>query len=154
MGLTFIDYDHDGDLDLYVTSYRSMRSVRPGTRHRRCRVVWLFRANVMWRNNGNGTFTDVTHSVEPRGVSSQHRAVGTDYNNDRAIDLVVTRLKLSPVRSLKIRGRESFVREVVGRVSGSAGTALAMSVLDFDHDGWMDLAFTHWAAPGVHALAK
>ena len=43
----------------------------------------------MWRNNGNGTFTNVTDI----GVSMLHspsaNAIGTDYNNDRAIDLVV-----------------------------------------------------------------
>ena len=42
LGLTFVDYDHDGDLDLYVTS-----AAGGGP-------------NVLWRNNGNGTFTDVS----------------------------------------------------------------------------------------------
>src|SRR5262249_18094545 len=41
LAITFVDYDHDGDLDLFITS-------REG------------RKNVIWRNNGNGTFTDVT----------------------------------------------------------------------------------------------
>ena len=45
----------------------------------------------MWRNNGNGTFTDVTESTRTRGgLHSSMGAVGTDYNNDRAIDIVVT----------------------------------------------------------------
>ena len=51
VGLTLIDYDHDGDLDLYVT--RTLNTIaRPEA------ASW----NVMWRNNGNGTFTDVTDS--------------------------------------------------------------------------------------------
>ncbi len=81
-GLTFIDYDHDGDLDLFITG----NPEKPGTTVSRKPTG----ANVMWRNNGNGTFTDVTQSVGLEGDTPNHSAVGTDYNNDRAIDIVVT----------------------------------------------------------------
>ena len=44
-GITFVDYDHDGDLDLFVTG----SGLKPGDA-----------ANVLWRNNGNKTFTEWT----------------------------------------------------------------------------------------------
>src|SRR5205823_944020 len=47
VGLTFVDYDHDGDLDLYITT--APDSAAPGPPPH----------NVLWRNNGNNTFTDV-----------------------------------------------------------------------------------------------
>ena len=43
----------------------------------------------MWRNNGNGTFTDVTDATGLVGDRPRRSALGTDYNNDRAIDIVV-----------------------------------------------------------------
>src|SRR6266481_5960658 len=77
--LAFIDYDHDGDLDLYVT--------RSSSRPLGGRLAGM---NTMWRNNGNGEFTDVTEATGLLGLAPNTNAVGTDYNNDRAIDMVTT----------------------------------------------------------------
>ena len=78
-GLTFIDYDHDGDLDLYACQRNSeddqLAAAKSGT-------------SAMWRNNGNGTFTDVT-IIGVSIFTSAANAIGSDYNNDRAVDLVV-----------------------------------------------------------------
>ena len=43
----------------------------------------------MWRNNGNGTFSEVTDLMAFTGSEPSINAVGTDYNNDRAVDLVL-----------------------------------------------------------------
>ena len=148
-GLTFIDYDHDGDLDLFVTGNTN----KPGS---------FFShptgANVMWRNNGNGTFTDVTESLALNGNTPNISAVGTDYNNDRAVDIVTTGMAGGPVNA-KLNGylgtlvyenpREGkFVRRELWSSPVPSQTA-GVAVLDFDHDGWMDLAFTHLGAPGI-----
>ena len=86
-GLTFIDYDHDGDLDLYSVRVGGVRdSTKLSTTH----VAELRGTNQMWRNNGNGTFTDETEARGLSGPAYGGNAVGTDYNNDRAVDLVVT----------------------------------------------------------------
>ena len=135
-GLTFVDYDHDGDLDLYVTSSRgSLHPDEDQVGH-----------NVMWRNNGNGTFTDVSDAEGLTGQPLSAVAIGTDYNNDRAIDLVVighdAPLILENPREGKFHPKKPW------RDNMPAGPR-AIAVLDFDHDGWMDVAITHADSPGV-----
>jgi tetratricopeptide (TPR) repeat protein len=146
-GLTFIDYDHDGDLDLFVTGDPE----KPGTTVSRK----LTGANVMWRNNGNGTFTDVTGSVGLEGDTPNHSAVGTDYNNDRAVDIVVTGMGggTAPQSSLGTLIYENpregkFVSRSLWSSPIPAETA-GVAVLDFNHDGWMDIAFGHWGTPAL-----
>src|SRR5258706_14788222 len=74
-GLTFIDYDHDGDLDLYGASGMS-------------ECVGVCRGTgTVWRNNGDGSFTVVDIGIA--NTVSAFGAIGTDYNNDRAVDLLV-----------------------------------------------------------------
>jgi tetratricopeptide (TPR) repeat protein len=139
-GLTFVDYDHDGDLDLYATSLFGLVSGSPIPQG----------VNVMWRNNGDGKFTQVAR--ETGLLSGQaNGAVGTDYNNDRAIDLVVAGWILSggSLQSPLIyeNPREGrFVRRDLIKATQSTN---AVAVLDFDHDGWMDLAFTQTGPPGI-----
>ena len=77
MGLTFVDYDHDGDLDLYITT--APDSAAPGTPPH----------NVVWRNNGNNTFTDVSAETGLGFAATGAGIVTTDFNNDRAIDFVI-----------------------------------------------------------------
>ena len=135
LGLTFIDYDHDGDLDLLVT--------RSGDK-----VEW----GDMFRNNGNGTFTNVTEQLGfwSLGSSGGQGAIGTDYNNDRAVDILVPGLGIAPdlppiilenPREGKFLPKKPWSSPMPGPVSGAA-------VLDFDHDGWMDVAFTHSGTNG------
>jgi tetratricopeptide (TPR) repeat protein len=148
-GLTFIDYDHDGDIDLFVTG----NTDKPGAFSRK-----LDGANVMWRNNGNGTFTDTTASLDLRGRTPNISAVGTDYNNDRAVDIVTTGMGsglVNPEQNgymgtlIYQNPREGeFLRRDLWSSPIPSQTA-GVSVLDFDHDGWMDLAFTHLGSPGI-----
>jgi tetratricopeptide (TPR) repeat protein len=138
-GLTFIDYDHDGDLDLYIVT--SFGSGGPAVR---------FDLNEMWRNNGNGKFTQVTGETG-LGFGSGYGAVGTDYNNDRAVDIVVAGSApgvdspLSPV--IYPNPREG--KFVPHALIQSQQPAVGVAVLDFNHDGWMDLVFTHDGSPSL-----
>ena len=147
-GVTFIDYDHDGDLDLMVTQTSSNPCLDPRTlAPPPCGIVQLPSLGRLWRNNGNGTFSDRTSETISSSNSPEVAAVGTDYNNDRAIDLVVTgSFKMGPV--IFENPREGRFRTPVSwpyALAVSSGVA----VLDFDHDGWMDLAFTHLESPGI-----
>jgi tetratricopeptide (TPR) repeat protein len=139
--LAFIDYDHDGDLDLFTTCSPAL-----------CQSVGT--ANNMWRNNGNGTFTNVTRETGlSDGVIGGYGAVGTDYNNDRAVDVVVAAggvgIGSPSSTTLFPNPREGrFVRhDAIHPIP--ANPAVGVTVLDFDHDGWMDLAFTHAGSPGL-----
>ena len=127
-GLTFIDYDHDGDLDLYVN--RTFVSA-PGESAPRAGQ------NVMFRNNGNGTFTDVTDSTGLQGPASSATAVGTDYNNDRAVDLVIAGSEAPVLFKNPREGKFEAWRPWAASPFYATGIAVA----DFDHDGWMDFAF-------------
>jgi tetratricopeptide (TPR) repeat protein len=152
MGLTFVDYDHDGDLDLLVTQHidASIDSGQGGSRPL-ARVAYLDGVPTlgwMYRNNGDGLFTDVGNSIglnEGATANGAVAVVGTDYNNDRAVDLVVTddgpQIFENP-REGKFAQRKPWSSTMPAGVVGVA-------VLDFNHDGWMDIAFTHMGEPGL-----
>ncbi|MGC1417511.1 MAG: FG-GAP-like repeat-containing protein, partial [Candidatus Acidiferrum sp.] len=78
VGVTFVDYDHDGDLDLYITMQPTAAATSGVAAH-----------NVLWRNNGNSTFTDVSTETALGFDATGAGLVTTDFNNDRAIDFVI-----------------------------------------------------------------
>ncbi|HKS76242.1 MAG TPA: FG-GAP-like repeat-containing protein [Terriglobales bacterium] len=148
IALTFIDYDHDGDLDLYVTSadpspVRSIPVASP--------PIWSEKIpsgfDAFWRNNGNSTFTNVTVDTGVGGPSPGISSVGSDYNNDRAIDVIVSNSTADPTIFQNPREGKFSKRELWS--SAMPAPAVGVAVLDFNHDGWMDLAFTHTGAPGL-----
>ena len=134
-GVAFIDYDHDGDLDLYIVR-ASFRALAGGE------AEW---EDQVWRNNGNGTFTDVSRETGLSTGGFHAAAVGTDYNNDRAIDIVVTGV----VPTIFENPREGKFPARQPWAGAKPEDTLGIAVLDFDHDGWMDLAFTQHGAPGI-----
>jgi tetratricopeptide (TPR) repeat protein len=130
-GIGFIDYDHDADLDLYITGAPLKAGDAP---------------NVLWRNNGNKTFTDVTEQTGLGGSGNTASAILTDFNNDRAVDIAVTGDTLAPV--LFANPREGkYPQQLLYDAKLPATRGIA--VLDFDKDGWMDIAVTHAGAPGL-----
>ncbi len=143
-GVAFVDYDHDGDLDLYTT-FGSVLPVSGGLN-----TLSGYLMNQMWRNNGDGTFTQVTRETG-LGAGTAYGAVGTDYNNDRAVDLLVPGWHLnagvtrSPIIYENPREGQFEKRDLISLTRPPVGVA----VLDFDHDGWMDFAFTQWGPPGL-----
>ncbi len=151
VGVTFIDYDHDGDIDLYVTRYGVHPEWNPSDPYQPAATgAGVLGGNVMWRNNGNGTFTDVTESVGLKGTTPSLAAVGTDYNNDRAVDLVVTGWRVFTLGiSLYENPREGqFLKRDLWPPPAPWSTA-GVAVLDSTHGGWMDIAFTHFDAHGI-----
>ncbi len=151
-GLTFIDYDHDGDLDLYVTRLANdsvVQSCSGPLGQTRCGIALMLSdsspANLMWRNNGNGAFTEVTSSTGLAGTRRNIAAVGTDYNNDRAVDLLVS----GDEPSIFENPREGMFSRRAPWSDPKPTATSGSAVLDLDHNGWMDIAFTHWSATGL-----
>jgi len=126
LGVVSGDYDNDGDPDLYVAN----DSV----------------TNSLWRNNGDGTFTDVG-IASLTGLNADGRAqagMGTDfgdYNGDGWLDLVVTNFAHDLNTVYRNYSGRFFVDE--SSLAGLGVTNLALSwgagFHDFDHDGDVDL---------------
>ena len=130
-GITFIDFDHDGDLDLFVTG----SALKAGDG-----------ANVLWRNNGNKTFTEWTEQTGLGGAGKTATAILTDFNNDRAVDVAVTGDGAAP--ALFVNPREGkYPQQPLYDAKLPATEGIA--VFDFNKDGWMDVAVTHAGAPGL-----
>ena len=150
LGLTFIDFDHDGDLDLYVTRFRRFPlkdTSQPFAFPQDAKGP----GNVLWRNNGNGTFTEWTKEAGLEGNGPSIGAIGSDVNNDRAIDFVVTGVQKNPIAMMNhLRDPQAGIfRSPKLWTSEMPGSTAGVVSLDFDKDGWMGLAFTHWAPPGL-----
>jgi hypothetical protein len=144
-GASWGDYDRDGDLDVYVCNY----------------IYLYFGTDVynywdhLYRNNGNGTFTDVTlESGASDGVSLSFQSVWMDYNNDLWPDLYVINDKEHPNRLYHNNGDGTFTD--VGTSTSSALTmvdAMTASCGDMNNDGYMDI-FVSNTSIGPCALLK
>jgi Tfp pilus assembly protein PilF len=139
VGLTFVDYDHDGDLDLYVT-------MRPTA----ARTAQEAAHNILWRNNGNSTFTDVSAETALNFDATGAGLATSDFNNDRAIDFIVAGGQAGA--SVYINPREGKFTPLAAAIDfkkENLPPAVGVVSFDFDKDGWMDVAFTHAGAPGI-----
>ena len=131
-GITFIDFDHDGDLDLMLSG----AGLKPGDP-----------PNVLWRNNGNKTFTEWTEATGLGGTGVTSGVILTDFNNDRAVDLAETGDGPAPV--LFVNPREGKYPTQLLYQNEKLPTTVGIAVLDYNKDGWMDIAVTHSEPPGL-----
>jgi tetratricopeptide (TPR) repeat protein len=128
--LTFVDYDHDGDLDLFITGTPSA-SPTP---------------NTLWRNNGNKTFTDWTKESGLGGTTPTTAAILSDLNNDRAVDLLVA--GNSPAPTFFANHREGPFGSAP-LFAANLPPTVSVTTLDYNKDGFMDVLLSHSGAPGV-----
>jgi Flp pilus assembly protein TadD len=138
VGLTWVDYDHDGDLDLYVTMQPTSAATHESAAH-----------NVLWRNNGNSTFTDVSAESGLDLDATGAGLVTTDFNNDRAIDFVFAGGADGASIYLNPREGKFTPLPAIDFKKENLPPAVGVVAFDFNKDGWMDLAFTHAGAPGI-----
>ncbi len=123
----FIDYNGDGLLDIYLVCY-SQNPQPDGSSMLR---------DVLYRNNGDGTFTDVTESA---GISNSMRGMGLavgDYNNDGWPDIYITGYGASKLYRNNGNGTFTDVTERAGVNNNLWGTSAAF--FDYDNDGYLDL---------------
>jgi Tfp pilus assembly protein PilF len=137
VGLTFVDYDHDGDLDLYITT--SPSATPPGSKPH----------NILWRNNGNSTFTDISAETGLGIDATGAGLVTSDFNNDRAIDFIFAGGSQGAAIYLNPREGKFSPLPGIDFTKENLPSAVGVVAFDFDKDGWMDLAFTHAGAPGI-----
>jgi tetratricopeptide (TPR) repeat protein len=141
-GITFVDYDHDGDLDLFLTGAPLKDGDVP---------------NVLWRNNGNKTFTEWTADTGLGGAGKTASVILTDFNNDRAVDLAVTGATCGGADAacaatapiLFVNPREGKYPQQALYEGEKLTATEGIAVLDYNKDGWMDIAVTHAGAPGL-----
>jgi enediyne biosynthesis protein E4 len=157
-GASWGDYNRDGYLDLYVCGYVKYK---PGKRNASANSTqfglevpftlnpasYESERNLLFRNNGNGTFTEVAQQLgvaNPEGRSLS--ALWHDFDGDGWLDLYVAndisenKLYLNRHGTFVDAGRAAWVEEY----RGSMGLAAA----DFDRDGDDDLFISHWVAQG------
>jgi len=137
VSVTFVDYDHDGDLDLYVTMSPNAASAEAKPH------------NVLWRNNGNSTFTDISADTGLGIDATGAGLVTSDFNNDRAIDFVFAGGSKGAAIYLNPREGKFSPLSGIDFTKENLPPAVGVVAFDFDKDGWMDLAFTHAGAPGI-----
>ena len=161
-GCTFIDYDRDGRLDLFVANYLQfdMQSApRPGTSENcewkgipvNCGPRGLpGGACFLYHNNGDGTFSDVTARA---GLSKLQgymmTSVAADFNNDGWPDLYVA---CDSTPSLLLRNNRDGTFTEIGLESGIAvnedgneQAGMGLGIGDFNLDGSLDVFKTHFA---------
>ena len=130
------DYDNDGDLDLYVGNETSRALVAP---------------SQLFRNNGDGTFTDVAEAAAVMNYRYAKAAVWGDYDGDGLQDLYVSNYRGNN-RLYRNTGRGFFIDEAprLG-VAGPTGSFPAW-FWDVDNDGLLDLYVSAYTA-GIEHLA-
>ena len=140
MGLSFVDYDGDGNLDLYVTRFRDFAIKNPSEP-----FSWPDSpgpGSMLWRNNGNGTFTDLTSSLAAGDAAPSIEAIATDFANNGAVDFLLTGLRSVP--ALLMNSRQGSFKAASWWGAETQGPAAGGVSFDFDKDGYTDLALTHW----------
>ena len=161
-GATFFDYDRDGRLDLYVGGYVNLESGPrtcnfAGVRTSCPPLAYKGSANILYHNNGNGTFTDVTASSGISQPQGKNLAVGAaDYDNDGWPDLFVANDGL-PAYLFHNEHNGKFTEIGVAAGMGLAAlgntmAAMCISLGDYDNDGWLDLFISDFQLASDHVF--
>jgi hypothetical protein len=149
---TWFDYDNDGNLDLFVSSFvfydksQNPLCTDPALSRRYYCVPRLFKPQPsrLFRNNGSGTFMDVSRES---GIANfpgkSFGAVATDVNNDGLMDLFVANDTMPNFLFInKGKGKFEEVGLAAGIAFGESGlprSGMGVDAADYDGDGWQDL---------------
>lgn len=161
-GAAFLDYDRDGYLDLFVSSYIDLDlKTAPVPESGPCLYKGLMvacgppgltgGANTLYHNNGDGTFTDV--SVKS-GITQTNGTYGlgvlvSDYNNDGWPDIYVAN-DSSPA-ALYLNNKNGTFTDVgieygaALSVDGKPQAGMGVAAGDYDRDGWLDIFKTNFS---------
>ena len=154
----FADYDRDGHLDLYVVNYIVFdidENPWCGLKEKGIRAYcepdnFPAQSDTLFRNNGDGTFTDVTKSAGIYNTTGKGLGVvWGDYNNDSAPDIYVAN---DSTENLFYHNNGDGTFEEVGFMigvalseDGAAENGMGTAFGDWNNDGWFDLTVTNYA---------
>ena len=161
-GCAFVDYDRDGHLDLFVANYIDLDlATAPVPESGPCLYKGVMVAcgppglnggkNILYRNNGNGTFTDVT---EQAGILSANGTYGlgvltADFDNDGWPDIYVANdSTASALYQNKKNGKFVDIAMEAGcalSADGKPQAGMGISAADYDLDGNLDIVKTNFA---------
>jgi hypothetical protein len=126
-GCAFLDYDNDGWMDIYLVNSGPCDFYQPARPLR----------NALYRNNRDGTFTDVTAKAGVAGGTFGMGVAVGDYNNDGFPDMFVTAYGRSILYRNNTDGTFTDVTEKAGL--GASGWTTSAVWFDYDNDGLLDL---------------
>ena len=154
----FADYNRDGNLDLYVVNYIVYdldENPWCGLKENGIRAYcepdnFTAQSDTLFRNNGDGTFTDVTKSAGIHNVTGKGLGVvWGDYNNDGTSDIYVAN---DSTENLFYQNNGDGTFEEVGFMvgvalseDGAAENGMGTAFGDWNNDGWLDLTVTNYA---------
>jgi hypothetical protein len=137
---TFFDYDNDGDLDLYVANYPITQFKSPPYFYRQMmNYAKIDESGHLYRNNGNGTFTNVTVEAGLLTFGLSLSATVCDLNQDGYEDLYVSNDFTSPDFFFFNNGDGTFTdrtKEVIGQTSFYG---MGNDIADYNNDGLPDV---------------
>jgi predicted Zn-dependent protease len=132
----WLDVDHDGDLDLWVASTGADRGA----------------VNVLYRNNGNGTFENITSAAGLPASQALLASVPTDYDNKRDVDLLLVPDSGPPL--LFRNNRDGSFRDVAEETGlAMASSAASATIGDINKDDYPDLFLAQPDGRGVLAVS-
>ena len=138
-GVALFDYNNDGLLDIFFTNGAAIPSLeKTGPEY------W----NRLFRNNGNGTFTDVTEKAGLQGIGYSMGVAAGDYDNDGFVDLYITGVNRNQLFHNNGDGTFTDVTEKagVGGIIPKYGKAwsIAAGWFDYNNDGLLDLLVVNY----------
>ncbi len=162
-GCSFVDYDRDGNLDLFVSNYVRFSFEQAPVPGQNNSCIWLgipvacgprglpTGRHWLYRNNGDGTFTDVSERAGIAHATSSYglTVVAADFDEDGWPDIYVA---CDATPSLLFMNNhdgtfseEGVLRGVALNDDGMAQAGMGVGVGDYDLDGHLDLFKTHFA---------
>jgi enediyne biosynthesis protein E4 len=138
-GVAFFDFDNDGWLDIFMLTGTRLEGAPPNT------------SNRLYKNNRDGTFTDVTKRAGLEHVGWASAVTVADYNNDGFEDLFITYFGHNVLYRNNGDGTFTDVTRAAGLYREGTFWGTACTFIDYDRDGHLDLFVGHY---GYLDLAK
>ena len=137
---TFFDYDNDGYLDLFVANYPIVQVSMGNTYYKAKMDQNRFEdSGHLYRNNGNGTFTDVTVEAGVQKFGLTLGLVATDFNNDGFKDLYLSNDFNVPDYLYQNNGDGTFSEISLNSTRHTSMFGMGIDASDFNNDGLIDL---------------